>query len=221
WVMTGRHGDLPDGAMIIKEQFAPTPAGQYEGWTKEQLRTYFAQHYDWTVMIRDHKGAADGWYWAEIFKDMTPDSFAPPFAVFNTGFGLYCVRCHGSAESQQTFASQINIKDRPGQPLTFRDDYSWFWNGPVQPPSAAAIAAAQSREQGAPIEPEQIPAHPVRAETSHPHISAANMPRLAVAHPAISSDWSKFFVSAKVDAKPNPLPGENYDHVVSPPDKPQ
>jgi hypothetical protein len=220
WVMTGRHGDLPDGAMIIKEQFAPTPAGQYDGWTKEQLHTYFAQHYDWTIMIRDRKGAADGWYWAEIFKDMSPDSYAAPFAVFNTGFGLYCVRCHGSAESLMTFSSQINIKDRPGQPLTFRDDYSWFWNGPVQPPSAAAIAAARrTREEGAPLTQEQ--AHPVSELSAHQHVSAANMPRLAVPHPAISGDWSKFFQTAAVDARPHPLPGENYDHVVSPAGKPQ
>src|SRR5262249_37744466 len=151
----------------------------------------------------------------------TPDSYAPPFAVFNTGFGLYCVRCHGSAETLLTFSSQINIKDRPGQPLTFRDDYSWFWNGPVQPPSAAQIAAARTREEGAPLVPEQMPAQPQREQTSHPHISAANMPRLAVEHPPVSSDWSKFFVSTKVAAKPNALPGENYDHVVPPEGKPQ
>jgi hypothetical protein len=219
WVMNGRHGDLPDGAMIVKEQFAPTPAAQYDGWTRDQLRTYFFNNYDWTFMIRDGRGAADGWYWGEIWKDQTPDSFAPPFAVFNLGFGLYCVRCHGSTESLMTFASQINIKGRPGQPLTFRDDYSWFWNGPVQPPSAAQIAAAHSREEGAPLEAEQ--AHPVRELTSHLHVSAATMPRLAVPHPAISDDWSKYFVSTKVSAQPNPLPGENYDHVVSPAGKPQ
>ena len=96
WVLGGRHGDLPDGAMIIKEQFAPTPAGQYQGWTRDQLRTYFSQNYDWTFMIRDRKGSADGWYWGEIWKDQTPDSYTAPFAVFNLGFGLYCVRCHAN-----------------------------------------------------------------------------------------------------------------------------
>ncbi|HEY3055870.1 MAG TPA: hypothetical protein VGK31_08070, partial [Thermoanaerobaculia bacterium] len=223
WIMRGRQGDLPDGAMIIKEQFAPTPAGQYIGWTKAQLRTYFFDHYDWTIMIRDRKGSADGWYWAEAWKGMAPDSYAAPFAVFNAGFGLYCVRCHGSAESQMTFASQVNIKDRPGQPLTFRDDYSWFWNGPLQPPNAEAVAAARSREEGAPLAEQQMIASEARqsAETTHPHITTANMPRLAVPHPAISSDWAQFFRDTNVDPRPNPLPGENYDHVVSPPVKPQ
>ena len=78
WLAGGRRGEVPDGAMIVKEQLDTPPAGQYAGWTPEQIRAYFLDHYDWTVMIRDHKGAADGWYWAEIFKDMTPDSFAPP-----------------------------------------------------------------------------------------------------------------------------------------------
>jgi hypothetical protein len=224
WVLRGRTGDIPDGAMIIKEQFAPTPAGRYDGWTRDQLRTYFFQNYDWTIMIRDRKGASDGWYWAEIFKDQTPDSFKPPFAVFNTGFGLYCVRCHASAESLLTFSAESNMKDRPGQPLTFRDDYSWFWGKPVAPPAtdlmSAPLAHAASREEGAPLtalwrHAGEIP------ETSHPHVTNANIPKLAVLHPAVSSDFSQFFKSAPVTPHPHPLPGENYDHVVAPPGKPQ
>src|SRR5206468_10917100 len=127
-------------------------ARQYDGWTRAQLHTYFFDNYDWTFMIRDHKGSADGWYWGEIWKGQTPDSYKAPFPVFNTGFGLYCARCHGSAASEMTFASESNMKGHPGQPLTFRDDFSWFWNGPVQSPNTAAIAAgARSREEGAPL----------------------------------------------------------------------
>src|SRR5260370_1296301 len=106
WILKGRHGDVADGAMIVKEQFAPTPAGQYQGWTREQLHTYFFNNYDWTIMIRDRKGSADGWYWGEIWKGMSSNSYAAPFAVFNTGFGLYCARCHGSAESELTFSAE-------------------------------------------------------------------------------------------------------------------
>src|SRR5437764_994699 len=60
WLEGGRKGELPDGAMIVKEQFSPPPAGQYDGWTRAQLHTYFFDNYDWTFMIRDHKGPADG-----------------------------------------------------------------------------------------------------------------------------------------------------------------
>src|SRR5258708_23321450 len=108
WVLNGRQGDVPDGAMIVKEQFAPTPAGQYQGWTREQLHTYFFNNFDWTIMIRDRKGSADGWYLGEIYKGIASNSYAAPFAVFNTGFGLYCARCHGSAESELTFAAGRN-----------------------------------------------------------------------------------------------------------------
>lgn len=218
WIANGRHGDLPDGAMIVKEQFDTPPAGQYAGWSDAQLHQYFFDHFDWTVMIRDRNGSADGWYWAETWKGMQPNSYASPFAVFNAGFGLYCVRCHASAESLLTFSSGINIKGHPGQPLTFRDDYSWFFNGPLTPPTHTA-----TREEGAPaIAP--APGHLTSAEvreSTHPHVTAASMPKLPVAHPAVSSDWSRYYSGTSVTPDPHPFPGENYDHVVSPPMKPQ
>src|SRR5262249_13574816 len=33
WLVGGRQGEVPDGAMIVKEQFDTPPAGQYAGWT--------------------------------------------------------------------------------------------------------------------------------------------------------------------------------------------
>jgi hypothetical protein len=262
WVLNGRKGDIPDGAMIIKEQFAPPPAGQYEGWTDAQINAYFFANSDWTFMIRDRQGSADGWYWGEIFKGEEPDSYAPPFAVFNTGFGLYCVRCHGSAASLLTFSSSTNMKDAPGQPLTFRDDLSWFWKGAVQPPkitapnvramlaeridasaervaatatddriaaSAERIAATDERiaataEQGAPAALPLPPGHPSLndvQESTHPHVTRSSMPKLMVAHIPVNSDWASFYASSSATPAENRLPGENYDHIVSPPMKPQ
>lgn len=213
WLLGGRKGDVPDGAMIIKEQFGIPPAAQYDGWTPEQIHRYFFDNYDWTIMVRDRKGAADGWYWGEIWKGMQNDSYAPPFAVFNTGFGLYCVRCHGSAESEMTFATEANVKGRPGQPLTFRDDLSWFWTNPVKPPATTAGAPA----------PEVMHQRTTREvlESTHPHVTPSNMPLLRVAHPAPNSDWSRYFAGTSVRPAPNAFPGENYDHVVSPPVRPQ
>jgi hypothetical protein len=236
WVLGGRKGAIPDGAMIIKEQFDTPPAGQYEGWTQVQLHQYFNDHYDWTVMVKDAKGAADGWYWAEIFKNITPDSYAPPFAVFNTGFGLYCLRCHGSAEKELTFSSSTNIAGQPGEPLQFRDDESWFPNRltpPVPPPPSLtpAAKAAQLPVPAASVTPssdaeeateaETHPLVPLKIPPTHPHVSPANMPRLAVAHRSLSNDWKDFFRSAGVSPRANPLPGENYDHVVAPQGNPR
>lgn len=255
WLVGGRHGEVPDGAMIVKEQLDTPPAGQYAGWTPEQIHAYFRAHYDWTVMIRDRKGAADGWYWAESYKGMKPDSYAAPFAVFNAGFGLYCLRCHGSADKELTFSSTTNVLGLPGQPLTFRDDLSWFWSGPLTPPavppsrlraatdetetrlraaageigtrSRAATdeppKAHATREEGAPIL-QLLLGHPTAREvleSTHPHIDAASAPHPEVPHPPASPDWTKFYGGAGVDPAPHPFPGENYDHVVQPPGKPQ
>lgn len=222
WVLGGRKGDIPDGAMIIKEQFAPTPAGQYAGWSDAQLREYFAEHYDWTYMIRDRRGSADGWYWGEIFKGTEPDSYASPFAVFNNGFGLYCVRCHGSAASLLTFSATSNMKGGAGEPLFFRDDLSWFWKGPVKPP-AVAPARVATREEGAPTRllPSGYPSAKEVQESTHPHVTGSSMPKLAVAHKAPNPDWTSFFATVTAKPAPHPFPGENYDHIVSPAGKPQ
>ncbi|MEY2551628.1 MAG: hypothetical protein QOG12_1772, partial [Verrucomicrobiota bacterium] len=96
WLVEGRTGTIPDGAMIIKEQYT-APAAQYQ-LRKPDLVT------DWTVMIKDAKGSKDGWYWAEIWKDQVIDNNNPPYSVPNAGFGLYCLRCHTSAEKDFTFA---------------------------------------------------------------------------------------------------------------------
>jgi hypothetical protein len=223
WLVGGRQGEVPDGATIVKEQFDTPPAGQYAGWTPEQIRAYFFDHYDWTVMIRDRKGAADGWYWAEAFKGMPADSYAAPFAVFNSGFGLYCLRCHASAEKEMTFSSTTNLRGLPGQPLTFRDDLSWFWSDPLAPPSVAPPAHAATREEGAPLLP-LVPGHPTaleELESTHPRVFARLMPRLTAPSPAVSADWTAFFGDTGVRPAPHPFPGENYDHVVSPAGKPQ
>jgi mono/diheme cytochrome c family protein len=117
WLTGGRKGVIPDGAMIIKEGIKP-PAARYENNPPPPVT-------DWTIMIRDSKGSADGWFWAELFDEMVPDNHQYPFAYPNAGFGLYCTRCHGSAEKELTFSSTNNIKGFSGEFLTFRVDDSW------------------------------------------------------------------------------------------------
>lgn len=224
WVLNGRKGELPDGAMIIKEQYSPNPAAQYAGWTEAQLRQYFVNgSYDWTFMIKDKQGSADGWYWGEIYKTK-PDSFLKPFTVFNVGFGLYCLRCHASAESELTFSTADNIKGHPGNYLTYVDDNSWFWSNYIDPPAVPEgttllKAAAEPSEELSPfarIEP-LLGLLRKLAPEAHPRSSPALMSALEPEPaPTLSPDWAQFFKDTHVDALPNPLPGENYDHVVSP-----
>jgi mono/diheme cytochrome c family protein len=117
WLESGRKNAIPDGAMIIKEQY-DAPAARWE--TKKPPTVA-----DWTIMIKDAKGSADGWFWAELWVGMPLDNHAWPFNYPNTGFGIYCTRCHASAEKESTFAALNNIKGFPGDPLTFRVDDSW------------------------------------------------------------------------------------------------
>jgi hypothetical protein len=76
-------------------------------------------------MIKDSKGSQDGWYWAEIWDAQCVDDNNPPFAYPYAGFGLYCVRCHASAERDHTFTYANNIKDLPGDPDSYFVDLSW------------------------------------------------------------------------------------------------
>jgi len=120
WLLGGRQGTIPDGAMIIKEQYPP-PAGRYAGLTDEQL----PQVSDWTIMIKDSQGSKDGWFWGEFFDGMTFDDDQFPFQYPWAGFGLYCLRCHATAEREHTFASTNNIQGFRGEPIAFVDDGSW------------------------------------------------------------------------------------------------
>jgi len=130
WLKGGRKGTIPEGAMIIKEQYGP-PAIKYAGMTEKELEKIFGtekSQKDWTVMIRDPKGSKDGWYWAEVYTTYTPDatsSFVYPFGYPNGGFGQYCLRCHTSAEKEYTFSDLRNIEGFPDEPLSFRVDDSW------------------------------------------------------------------------------------------------
>jgi hypothetical protein len=117
WLTGGRNGEIEDGAMIIKEQF-DAPAAR---WTAKPP----AGVSDWTIMIKDARGSADGWFWAELWIDMPPDDHKWPFSYPNTGFGIYCTRCHASAEKESTFSALNNIEGFDGEPLTFRVDDSW------------------------------------------------------------------------------------------------
>lgn len=137
WLVDGRQGPIPDGAMIIKEQYHP-PAARYGGLSDDQLPKVT----DWTVMIKDSSGAKDGWFWGEFFDKMTFDDDKPPFQYPWAGFGLYCLRCHATAEKEHTFSALNNIQGFPGQPIEFPDDGSW--RGQPIARAAHAISSAHA-----------------------------------------------------------------------------
>ncbi|MCG8326350.1 MAG: hypothetical protein MI974_01635 [Chitinophagales bacterium] len=142
-----REGEVPTGAMIVKEMFL-APAAIYQ-----QIQEIAQQSEDcdnqisdlindlissWTVMIKtdDETGPKDGWYWAGPYRmkdDLPLDSLimaqlddysSPP----NAGIGLPCIRCHASAENSDfTFSSLRNIEGfyENENLLDFMTDNSW------------------------------------------------------------------------------------------------
>lgn len=128
WLEAGRpEGELLDGAMIVKEMYEP-PAARYQE-SGDIVPT------QWTVMVRDTNGSHDGWFWTYFSSNpdnneppipQQPDSDDFPFNYPDSGFGVYCVRCHASAAEDLTFATTANIEGFPGEPLVYEVDDSWM-----------------------------------------------------------------------------------------------
>src|SRR5215472_9881333 len=123
WLVNRRECQIRDGAVIIKEQFGPPPAARYSDIPPDKLGC----SNDWTIMIKNSAASRDGWFWAEVWNSETyPMNFTDPFQYPNAGYGLYCLRCHASAEKEHTFSTLNNIKDAPLFPLQYRVDDSWM-----------------------------------------------------------------------------------------------
>ena len=174
WLLNGRKGEIPDGAVIIKEQFSPPPAARYRDIPEKDLGC----SNDWTIMIKNSKGSFDGWFWAEVWNGSKPSNgmnFGNSFQYPNAGYGLVCLRCHASAESQHTFVSLNNIEGSPGWPLQFRVDDGWRQSiNPPPPPTCgtgaptpvdvieaekAIVAMPQRPEEGDAVPMELYPQH--------------------------------------------------------------
>ena len=96
-----RQGEIPDHAMIVKEMYPPPakPDATLTGWT---------------TMVKDKKGSFDGWYWSYHAPGVAATN--PTIEYPDSGFGLYCVRCHASAEKESTFSAVKNVE---GDPISF------------------------------------------------------------------------------------------------------
>ena len=129
WLRKGRQGKIADGAVILKEQYSP-PAIRWQGTPPSGL-----QPTDWTFMIKNAAASKDGWFWGEVWTTM---SFDNRLQYPNTGYGIYCIRCHVSSESEYTFSSVTNIKGFPGEPIQFRVDNTWRTVTPGVPGPASA-----------------------------------------------------------------------------------
>ncbi|HWS85851.1 MAG TPA: cytochrome P460 family protein [Pyrinomonadaceae bacterium] len=203
WLKGGRKGVIPDGAVIVKEQYHP-PAGRYRYNAPPPVS-------DWTVMVKDAKGSADGWYWAEIWDKQCADNNDPPFAMRNAGFGLYCTRCHASAEKEHTFSSLNNIKGEHGEPLKYYDDNSWFF-APAAPPTPTPTPPPPCRETGGRVAYTRAVQHDPGKSDLEVRLEPL---RVSAPVPSMTPDpkFVAFYDSIKPVKDPQRLPGESYDHV--------
>jgi len=134
WLRNGRRGVPADGAVIIKEQYGPKPARYFPAIAEDDLRPT-----DWTIMIRRSSASHDGWFWGELYIGMFDSATTVQYP--NAGYGLYCLRCHASAEKALTFSSLENIRGYPGRPIAYQVDASWQVKAsPEAPPSESAPA---------------------------------------------------------------------------------
>ncbi len=174
WLEGGKQTAIPDGAMIIKEQYPP-PAARYEGLDDDEL---FARMTSWTVMVKDSRGSYDGWFWSNPAKGQEAvDNHKYPFDHPVSGFGIYCVRCHASTKSsgatnEYTFAALRNIAGYPGEPLKFEIDDTWKR---IAAPSAVATKRPDDTTN------ESLAARMIvaaKADAAHPRCVGANHPEM-------------------------------------------
>ena len=117
---------IPDGAIMVKEMYSPPPASACRIPDLLKLRP---NTQGMAVMVRDSAAARDGWFWAAVgWAGYTPDWPPPPSnSPALSGFGQYCINCHGSARDNQTFADLSNIRGEPGTYLHFLSE-NFFQN---------------------------------------------------------------------------------------------
>jgi Cytochrome P460 len=193
---------IRDGAMIVKEQYTP-PAAKYQLQPPTGIN-------GWTIMIKDSKGSQDGWYWAEIWDAQCVDNNNPPFAYPYAGFGLYCVRCHASAEKEHTFTYSKNIKGFPGDPDSYYVDLSWTTTSET----AHATSAAQPCSHSA-VSDRDVPTGGHNPDSTDVQEQSLFRQMATLRAPTLDPKFVAFYNSiAPVPLdKVQKFPGETYDHV--------
>ncbi|MEH6609739.1 MAG: cytochrome P460 family protein [Halioglobus sp.] len=96
WLRNDRQGDIPDGAMIVKQMYPTDPDNKSYGGEKVT---------GWAVMIRDGKASKDGWLWFLFFLPDTP-SYGSPVLLSQYGMS-FCLSCHSGTDNDQGTYSYI------------------------------------------------------------------------------------------------------------------
>ena len=120
WLIEGRQGPIPDGAMIIKEQYHP-PAARYSGLTDEQLpKVSRLDGHDQGCLGREGRLVL-----GRILRrdDVRRRQAAVSIPVGGVRVVLPALPRDGGEGADVLLAR--NIQGFPGQPIAFPDDGSW------------------------------------------------------------------------------------------------
>ncbi|MCA9286766.1 MAG: hypothetical protein KDA22_16195 [Phycisphaerales bacterium] len=248
WLCNGRRGEVPDGAMLIKEMHGidaatvtilPDQCMVIEG---DPAPT------GWTVIVKSNSSSRDGWYWGyygllqtaqtggdpppnnelgnppifdpsgitsqEFYQgnhgpvmrnpDWYPTGLDPskprvfPDVVYpNEQYGNYCMNCHSSAISEETFATLDNVLG-PGIVYKHFDAEA---SGSGLPPSANHLPSWLSAYNAPASERPYVQPLPHAAPGFHGFFHQITPVRFADA-------WSLR------------LPAQTWDHIVSGPNGP-
>ena len=102
WLKNDRVGEIPDGAMIVKQMYPSDPDNQDHNKDYPYPGDKVT---GWAVMIRDGKATKDGWLWYLFFFPGTP-SYQKPVLLASYGMS-YCLTCHAGADNPQNTYSYI------------------------------------------------------------------------------------------------------------------
>jgi hypothetical protein len=105
WMTAGMKGDIPDGAMVLKEIY-PRDENNPEEFVKDVDA--------FSIMVKDSKGSWDGWFWSDggPLKKPKPED-AQCFFDANAGFGLACLNCHATVNNKEsTYSNPHHVTAR-------------------------------------------------------------------------------------------------------------
>ena len=123
WLENDRQGQIPDGAMMVKEMYG----------IPMQFRRGEPVIEGWAVMVRDSAASRDGWLWY-LYYPWLNQPYKVQFESAQNGMS-FCLACHASADSQSTFAFAGNLRNEDVATYVSLGDASA--DGPSSPSTGA------------------------------------------------------------------------------------
>ena len=253
WLCSDREGEIPDGAVIVKEMHSINESLDItldsEGC---MVINADVEPDSWTIMVKQKGEFLDGWYWGNYIIEYDPPTSSwqvgnPPVfdrsAVtsddffggqivpdepnplwYPTGYvyessnkipdvvptfsdyGNYCINCHASAESEQTFTSLDNLLTpgirykHYGPEKASGVQRGYYDLGPVYAPGGIALR--------------NIPPG-LKAEGEVDNYDSPFSKPLPEPAPEFLAFYDQLGIVTFPDVWDLRLPAETYDHVVS------